>query len=64
MDGYTNAKHLVMRSKYYFAIMGLLSFIDIISDTSSAIQFLVGFNEFLYFLFSIIVVVVSWLINK
>ncbi len=63
MDGYTNIKHFVMRSRVYFAIMGLLSFIDILSDITSAYQFLVGFNESLYFAFSIAVIAISLYTN-
>ncbi len=62
MDVYTSAKHFVMRSRVYFALMGILSFIDIISDTVSAIQFL-GLEETLYFLFSLAVIVFSWYTN-
>jgi hypothetical protein len=52
----------ILRWEYYFLIMGILSFLDIISDIQSAYQFFV-FDEYIYFGFSLSSILISWSIN-
>jgi hypothetical protein len=62
MDPWTNFKNLIFRSEYYFLVMGILSFLDIFTDMISAFQFQAS-NEWIYFIFSTLSILISIKIN-